>query len=176
MAGKTAVATTPVTTRKPRRRSTSKISTLAKQKAFENRHTLISVAVSGLAGYLEKSEAKKKKEDRLPLPVVKSLGITGTYGIIALIAGNMMKGNISEYLRHGATGLLSVAAYKFMVKEDKKKVSGVVEVDTPDYDIDLQGIDDFTPPPTVAYNYPPQEDYSDLYNQLNGLNYDPYTE
>jgi hypothetical protein len=72
--------------------------------AKEEKHTMYAVAAAGLAGWLSRDGTLQR------LPHVTTLGVEGTYGLVALFAGRQMN---SAALRHIATGLLSVAVHEF---------------------------------------------------------------
>ena len=73
----------------------------AGQFARDQRHTLVAVGAAAGIGLA--------KRFNLTLPSVNVLGVAGTYGVAAFLAGRFMKNQILE---HVATGLLSVAAYE----------------------------------------------------------------
>jgi hypothetical protein len=73
--------------------------------AKDERHTFAAVIAGGVAGYAEREDML----DRIPDPL--GIGPIGTAGAAAWFAGRYMK---SRTLRHVATGLLSIAAYKKM--------------------------------------------------------------
>jgi hypothetical protein len=73
----------------------------AAQVAREEKHTIAAVGAAAVCGLAESRN--------IEIPHVDALGVAGTYGVAAYLAGRYMK---SKTLSHVATGLLSVAAYK----------------------------------------------------------------
>ncbi|RLB68969.1 MAG: hypothetical protein DRH04_06020 [Deltaproteobacteria bacterium] len=95
--------------------------TKAKKIAIDEKHTLASAGAAFALGAMEHKNIK--------LPHIKQLGVEGTYGFLALYFGRQTNNAI---LRHLATGLLSVAAYK-MGNELMKKT------EVRGYEPDLEG-------------------------------------
>lgn len=81
--------------------------TLAVREAREGRHTLAAVVAAGGLGYLEKQGTQ--------LPHVQKIGIPATYGLGFYILGRVTK---NEYIKHAATGLLSVAVHDYFKSGD----------------------------------------------------------
>jgi len=71
--------------------------------AREEAHTMFAVGAAAVLGYAQ-------RENMLDtVPHVEALGVEGTLGVVAWVAGRYMKSKVAS---HTATGLLSVAAWK----------------------------------------------------------------
>jgi hypothetical protein len=70
-------------------------------KALEEKHTVAAVGAGLALGFIER--------EKIALPAIPKLGMSGTYGIGFWIAGKYLR---SRTLSHMATGLLSIAAYQ----------------------------------------------------------------
>lgn len=84
-------------------RSTSGAGKAAAMVAREEAHTMAAVGAAAVLGYAQ-------RENMLDtVPHVEALGVEGTLGVLAWVAGRYTK---SKMASHVATGLLSVAAWK----------------------------------------------------------------
>lgn len=91
----------PSVSRAGARRFARRVGGAALQTARDEKHTLFAAGAAAALGYLEKQGQS--------LPKIEALGTAGTYGVAAWLAA---KYTHNRSLRHVATGLLSVAAYK----------------------------------------------------------------
>jgi hypothetical protein len=73
----------------------------AARAAASERHTAAAVLGAAAIGWAQRSGTT--------LPHVASLGVAGTYGVLAWAVGRMTRSNVAQ---HVATGLLAVAAYQ----------------------------------------------------------------
>jgi hypothetical protein len=73
----------------------------AGHKALEEKHTFAAVGAGLALGFVER--------EKIALPSIPKLGMSGTYGIGLWLAGRYMR---SRTMSHMATGLLSIAAYQ----------------------------------------------------------------
>lgn len=73
----------------------------AGRKALEEKHTVAAVIGAAALGLAEK--------EGIALPSIPKLGMAGTYGILAWVAGKWFKSRVAS---HVATGLLAIAAYE----------------------------------------------------------------
>jgi hypothetical protein len=74
---------------------------LAARKVWDEKHTIAALASAAAIGAIQGKG--------IDLPHIKQIGMAGTYGIGAWLAGRFLK---SKTLSHVATGLLSVGAYE----------------------------------------------------------------
>lgn len=77
--------------------------------ARDEKHTLVAVGAAAALGYATRKGADGKSLSQ-KLPRIDALGVAGTYGILAWAGAKYTK---NRTMRHVATGLLAVAAYKF---------------------------------------------------------------
>lgn len=70
-------------------------------RALEEKHTVAAVGAGLALGFVER--------EKIALPAIPKLGMSGTYGIGLWLAGKYMR---SRTMSHMATGLLSIAAYQ----------------------------------------------------------------
>lgn len=100
------------------------IAARARAEAAEGRHTLAAVAAAGALGYLE-GKAIAPRAGKTPdsilskIPSLPKVGRAGTLGIGAWVGSRFFGGKVKEYLRHAATGFLSVAAFNMAVEAAK---------------------------------------------------------
>ncbi len=108
--------------RKFARRAGSAVAAAAK----DEKHTLVALGAAAALGYASR-KGKDGKSIASGLPKVEALGVAGTYALAAFVAAKYTK---SRTLRHVATGLGSVAAYKFGLGKNE-----AVEGDDDDDDV-----------------------------------------
>lgn len=110
------------------------IAARARAEAAEGRHTLAAVAAAGLLGYLE-GKAIAPRGGAVPnsilskVPALPKVGRAGTLGLGAWVGSRMVGGRAKEYLRHAATGFLSVAAFNMAVNAAKPENTAYVAGD-----------------------------------------------
>lgn len=79
----------------------------AARAAQAEKHTLTALVAAAALGLAERQDVE--------LPHVTTLGVAGTYGALAWVAGRFMR---SRMLSHAATGMLSIAVYDFVRDSD----------------------------------------------------------
>lgn len=96
----------------------------ARIRKSNERHTMLAVVAAAALGYAESPDPNDATKKRFDLPSNKTLGVPGTYGVVAWAAGKFTK---NKDVQHLATGLLSAAAYELGKKgfAMEPKVSGV---------------------------------------------------
>ena len=94
----------------------------------DEKHTVTAVVAAAALGYAERAGKDGAPSLASKLPKVDALGVAGTYGALAWLYAKQSKNATAAHL---ATGLLSVAAYKFGRGE---KVSGDDEETSGDFD------------------------------------------
>lgn len=87
------------------RRAGSAVASAAK----DEKHTLVAAVSAAAFGYAERP-GKDGKSFASKLPKIPGMSTVGSAAAIAFVASKVMKKN--RVLRHVATGLISVAAYK----------------------------------------------------------------
>lgn len=82
----------------------------AAKAARDEKHTLTAVVAAAGLGWAERPGKDGKPSLASKLPKIDALGVAGTYGGLAWVGAKLTKNPV---LSHVATGLLSIAAYKF---------------------------------------------------------------
>jgi hypothetical protein len=97
----------------------------ASRVAQAEKHTVTALAAAAALGYASRPGKDGAPSMASKLPKVDALGVAGTYGALAWLAAKQTK---NPTLAHVATGLLSIAAYKFGAGEktagDDEEASG----------------------------------------------------
>jgi hypothetical protein len=79
---------------------------MAARLAAQRKHTMLALVGAAAAGLV--------KRQGIELPKIDALGVTGTYGAVLLVAGEMMKSRVLESM---GTGLACIAVYQLSAGE-----------------------------------------------------------